>query len=345
MKKKMLMVLLGACMVCCTGFFAPGVLAAESILYQQNFDSTPVGEVPDEVECNISAALTAEGYVHVIEKADGKPDRALRSNHQTTAKGTNSATITLPEPVTGAFRLEADLKFGTTVKREFQMNLPNGKELFRIGMDTNKTTTMPNDKRLYARIGTTTTLLEDIAFEFNYKAEYHFTFDIDPEEQTVKLLVNGDGNRASTIIDISGVGIASEDIGLGSMKISTYYNGAVGSTNRFLQIDNIVVRQVAFQTDFSGNVTNASAAGNTEITVMVSLTDFAESAQPTLVYALYDDKGGLSKIDTDVYAAGAESGHTKTLTYDAPIPAGYSLEVFVWDAFDSLKPVGAKAKF
>lgn len=339
MKKGLLSVLLGICVVSCVSFCGMPVSAAETIVYQQNFDATPVGGVPEEVEVNIGAKLLEDaGFVAVTARKEGDPDLALRSNHQTTEGGTNSATITLPEPVHGAFRLDADFRFGSTVKRDFDVYTPDGDSLFRVGIPADGT-------QLYAWVNGETTDLTDIGFTFANKADYHFTFDVDPAAQTVQLSVDGNGDRARTVFDISGAGVAPEDIGLGSMRISTYFKRNVGGTGRFLQIDNIVVRQPAFVATFNGDASDTAVAGNTEIAVTVSLTEQAESAEPTLLYVLYDDKGALSDVDIDVYAAGAENSYTKTLTYDAPIPAGYRLKVFVWDAMGSMIPVGTPVEF
>ena len=339
MKKGLLSVLLGICVVSCVSFCGMPVSAAETIVYQQNFDATPVGKVPEEVEVNIGAALVEDaGFVAVTARKEGDPDLALRSNHQTTEGGTNSATITLPEAVHGAFRLDADFRFGSIVKRDFDVYTPDGDSLFRVGIARNGT-------QLYAWVNGTETKLTDIGFTFVSNKDYHFTFDVDPAAQTVQLSVDGNGDRARTVFDISGAGVASKDIGLGSMKISTYNKGKVDGTGRFIQIDNIVVRQPAFVAAFDGDVSDTAVAGNTEIAVTVSLTEQAESAEPTLLYVLYDGNGKLSKVDTGVYAAGAENSYSKTLTYDAPILAGYRLKVFVWDAMGSMVPVGTPVEF
>ena len=346
MKKGILSVLLGICVVSSVSFCGMHVSAAETIVYQQNFDSTPVGEVPDEVTVNIAAPLVENaGFVAVTARKEGDPDRALRSNHQTTAGGTNSATITLPEPVHGAFRLEADFRIGSTVKREFEVLTPDNKTLFRVGLAAYSKSNPQSEKQLYAWVNKTTTDLTDIDFTFANNADYHFTFDVNPETQTVRLTVDGNGNRARTAFDISGSGVAAENIGLGAMKISTYFNNKVGSPGRFLQIDNIVVRQPAFDATFDGDASDSVVAGNTEISVTVSLTELAESAEPTLLYLLYDENGVLSNVDVAVYAAGAEGGYTKTLTYDSPIPAGCRLKVFAWGAMGSMTPVGSSVEF
>lgn len=344
MKKGILSVLLGICVVSSVSFCGMHVSAAETIVYQQNFDSTPVGEVPAEVTVKTAAPLVENaGFVAVTARKEGDPDHALRSNHRTTAGGTNSATITLPKQVYGAFRLEADFRIGSTVKREFEVLTPDNNSLFRVGVPANGT-------QLYAWVkGTTkegiTTNLTDIDFTCEPSADYHFTFDVNPKTQTVRLSVDGKGNRARTEFDISGAGVAAENFGLGAMKISTYFNNKVGSTGRFLQIDNIVVRQPAFDATFDGNASDSVVAGNTEIAVTVSLTELAESAEPTLLYLLYDENGVLSNVDVAVYAAGAEGRYTKTLTYDSPIPAGCRLKVFAWGAMGSMTPVGSSVEF
>ena len=344
MKKLFLSLLLmvSVCVACCSNVFVMGVFAAEEIVYEQNFGQTPVGSVPEEVTLNEAAAFTEDGYMHVIEKKEGEPDRALRINHQTSAKGTNTATITLPNPVQGAFRLDADFKFGSTVKREFTVYALNGNELFRVGIDSSK-------KRLYSRVGGsegTNQELADIDFDFDSKPEYHFTFDIYPDNQSLRLTVDGNGSYKSTVIDLTGSGIAAADMGIASMKISIYFSKAVGNTGRFFQIDNITVRTKEYMATFDGNNNDTEPSGNTEIDVTVSLLNYDESASPLLLFALYDSENKLVTAQVEPYPAEATEGsYTKKLVFEQAIPENCRLKTFVWDNMTSLRPIGDATEF
>lgn len=334
-----LMVSIGV--ACCTEGFVMSAFAAEKVVYEQNFDQVSVGTLPSEVTPDIAATFTEDGFMHVIEKKAGGTDRALRINHQTSAKGTNTATITLPTPINGGFKLEADLKFGSTVKREFTVCTPNGSEMFRVGSDTSKV-------RLYSRVASVTKNLTDIDFNLDNKVEYHFTFDMNPLKQSVFLTVEGGGYHKSTVIDVSGAGITNDNMGIGSMKLSTYYKAAVGSTGRFFQIDNIKVRTKAYVVTFDGDQKDTEPSGNTAINVNVSLLNNEESIRPMLFFVLYDDEGKVNNVTTEEYPADAlegSEGYTKNFTFDQPVPANYRLRVFVWDNMTGLGPIGDAAEF
>lgn len=343
MKKTFLALLLMVSIsaVFCTEGLVMSAFAAEEIVYEQDFDQVTVGELPDEVTTNVGAAFTADGFMHVIAKKEGGTDRALRINHQTTAKGTNTATITLPTAINGGFKLEADLKFGSTVKREFTVCAPDGTEIFRVGCDT-------SSQQLYSRVNGVVSSLTNIDFALDTKVEYHFTFDMNPLNQSVFLTVDGGGYHKSTLIDVSGAGITEDNMGIGSMKISTYYKAAVGSTGRYLQIDNIKVRTKAYAVTYDGKQNTAEPSGNTEIDVNVSLLNNEAGIRPVLLFVLYDNEGKVKKVTTEEYPAEAlegSAGFTKQLSFEEAVPENYRLRVFVWDNMTDLRAIGDAAEF
>lgn len=297
MKKRILSVLLlvSMCVAYYPGEAVPKAYAEEIIVYSEDFESTAVGELPDNVTVNIGSTLGASGFVYVTSDGGNK---VLRSQHQTTASGTNSATITLPNPVTGGFILDANLKFGdVTIRKEFTILSPQGTAILTIGLDRSGAGYIGNGRRLYSKIGPGGAATEITAFDFDFSAnqDCHFKFDMDTQNSTIYLTLD---NRDPVAMDVSESGIAAENLGIGSMRISTYYTAAVSGTNRFFQIDNIVVtdKNEIIQIDnypplVSGALSDIYVKRGDTVTVDVT-TVFTDPEEDTLTYTT--DMGAIT---------------------------------------------------
>lgn len=213
----------------------------ETIVYTEDFEDTPVGELPDNVTVNIGADLGDAGYLAVAADA-ASGSQVLESRHQTTKSGTNKLMVAVPTPITGGFALELDVIFGDlTIEKELSLLTPGGAQLFAIGLQRSGNNYIGKGKRLYYELGSgSSTELEEFDFDLSAGQKCHFRFEVDVIASTLTLTMD---DLAPITYDLVETGIAQEALGIGTIQMSTRYTNKVGGADRYMAIDNIVLSE------------------------------------------------------------------------------------------------------
>lgn len=218
---------------------------SDSLIYYEDFETTPLSKIPSNVNLSIGATFADGGGISVVGDEN---NRVFQLNHKVMQSGTNSAMLNIPCPSYGDFVLETDVYFSdATTRKELSIYNPEGLLMMTVGMGLGSNPnsaapeTVAESRKIYYKVGEEKTLLEDC--EPNYNEPCHLKFSFDAGNETMLMTVD-DGTPV--LISLEDSGIDPDKLGIGSIQISSYFNNAVGS-NRFISIDNIVVR-AAFKT-------------------------------------------------------------------------------------------------
>jgi hypothetical protein len=191
---------------------------------------------------------------------------------------------------------------------------------------------------------------------------YDIKFVIDTQSKTFDFyisdgIINPNTQPALTNIPLlgaSGGAAAPKYFSCTAAKSYNASNTAINTNNSAIYIDDFALNPKYDTTEtvtFDGDVNDVSLAGNSSVNVTVKSIKYDPYIQATdakLIFALYDDKLSLQSLTIEPYdlsGTGYTKTYNKTLNFDAPVPTGYKLKVFVWDMLNNLIPIGQGEEF
>lgn len=251
MKKRIWAMLLSISILSCVGNIplafsedmaaepAAAAPAAETIVYTEDFENTPIGSLPDNVTADVGADLGNAGYLAVAADA-ASGGQVLESRHQTTISGTNKLMVAVPKPITGGFVLDVDVIFGDlTIEKELALLTPSGAQLFAVGLQRSGDGYIGRGKRLYYELGSgSSTEIKEFDFDLSAGQKCHFRFEVDVIASTLTLTMDA---LPPITYDLTETGIAQEALGIGTVQMSTRYTRKVSGAGMYMAIDNIVL--------------------------------------------------------------------------------------------------------